>query len=289
MKWAAFVTLFLYTTAQSSFADEASWTISLKSAEVFQGGILEMRILGRGLSEVKGSFQNQEITFFPEKDGSFISLVGLDLDEKLGLKKIAIKGLGRGREMVESVTRFRVIERPFLQERITVSSLFDRFDEATSKRIHKEQEQMARIWTVHSPRRLWEGRFLAPVAGAITSPFGLRRIVNGSPRFPHGGVDLKASLGTDIAAANHGRVVLQEEFFFSGKSIVLDHGGGLYTMYFHLADFHAERGSEVRKGELIGWAGMTGRVTGPHLHWGVRLNGARVDPFQLLETVVDNQ
>ncbi|MBI3059358.1 MAG: M23 family metallopeptidase [Deltaproteobacteria bacterium] len=134
---------------------------------------------------------------------------------------------------------------------------------------------------------MWDGRFVAPVSGGITSPFGLRRVVNGWPRSPHGGVDLKAASGTEILAANHGRVVLREEFFFSGKSLVLDHGGGLYTMYFHLADFRVEKDSQVRKGDLIGWAGKTGRVTGPHLHWGVRLNGARVDPFELLEATGD--
>jgi murein DD-endopeptidase MepM/ murein hydrolase activator NlpD len=95
-------------------------------------------------------------------------------------------------------------------------------------------------------------------------------------------VDLKAGIGAEIRASNHGRVVLREEFYFSGKSLVLDHGGGLYTMYFHLDDFRVEPDALVRKGSVIGTAGMTGRVTGPHLHWGARLNGARVDPLALL-------
>jgi murein DD-endopeptidase MepM/ murein hydrolase activator NlpD len=89
-------------------------------------------------------------------------------------------------------------------------------------------------------------------------------------------------LGSDVFAANHGRVVLLGDFFFSGYSLVLDHGAGLYTMYFHLSEFKVEMGSAVRKGDVIGLSGMSGRVTGPHLHWGARLNGARVDPFELL-------
>jgi murein DD-endopeptidase MepM/ murein hydrolase activator NlpD len=89
-------------------------------------------------------------------------------------------------------------------------------------------------------------------------------------------------LGTEVVAANHGRVVLLGDFFFSGNSVVLDHGGGLYTMYFHLSEVKVEAELAVRKGDVIGLSGMTGRVTGPHLHWGARINGARVDPFELL-------
>jgi murein DD-endopeptidase MepM/ murein hydrolase activator NlpD len=163
-----------------------------------------------------------------------------------------------------------------------VDKSFDRFDEATLQRIEKERARITRLWQLSSPRRLWEGRFIPPVPGAVSSPFGLSRIINGSLRSPHSGVDLKAPAGMEIIAANHGKVVLREEFFFAGKSIVLDHGGGLYTMYFHLSEFEVEKGSEVRQGDLIGRVGMTGRVTGPHLHWGARLNGARIDPFELV-------
>ncbi len=288
MKAAGLIALFLFFNGRISLAQEASWTISLSSPEVFQGGILKIGIPGQGLSEVKAFFHNQDIPFFPERDGSLMALLGLDLEEKPGLKKVAITGLEPDAEAWKRVVRFNVKEKVFRQETISVPSLFDRIDETTWKRIQKEQGEMARIWGVHSPRRLWKGRFLAPVSGAVTSAFGFRRIVNGLPRAPHGGVDLRAPLGTEVVAANAGRVVLREEFFFSGKSVVIDHGGGLYTMYFHLADFHVEKGSEVAKGDLIGCAGMTGRATGPHLHWGARLDGARIDPFQLLEILGAN-
>jgi murein DD-endopeptidase MepM/ murein hydrolase activator NlpD len=86
-----------------------------------------------------------------------------------------------------------------------------------------------------------------------------------------------------VVASNHGRVTLTGEFYFAGKSVVLDHGAGLMTMYFHLSEVRVEQGAEVRRGEVIGLSGMTGRVTGPHLHWGARAGGARVDPLQLLE------
>ncbi len=285
MKTDVLLAFSLFLMPWASFAADPPWAISLNSPEVFQGGVVEIKVSGRDMAGVKGFLRNQEIPFFPIEDGSHAALSGVDLEEKPGPMRLIIKGWNKGGEERKESVILHVRERVFPQEAISVPATFDRIDEATRKRIEREQAQMARLWVISSPRRLWEGRFLTPVSGGITSPFGLRRIVNGSPRSPHGGVDLKASLGTEVVAANHGRVVLRDEHFFGGRSIVLDHGGGLYTMYFHLADFHVEKNSQVRKGDLIGWAGMTGRASGPHLHWGLRLNGARVDPFELLEAV----
>lgn len=278
----------LYFLALPAFAGETRWNISLNSPQVFQGGIVEIKVAGEEIQNVRGFLRDQAISFFSES-GFFTALLGVDLEEKPGPRALVVHGWSKSGERGEKSIILQVREKTFLQEKITVPAVFDRIDEATRKRIDREQEQLARLWAASSPQRLWEGRFLAPVSGGITAPFGLHRIVNGSPRSPHGGVDLKASLGTEIFAANHGRVVLREEFFFSGKSLVLDHGGGLYTMYFHLADFRVDQDSQVRKGDVIGWAGKTGRVTGPHLHWGVRLNGSRVDPFELLEAIGKGQ
>ncbi|MGD8686410.1 MAG: M23 family metallopeptidase, partial [Syntrophobacterales bacterium] len=118
--------------------------------------------------------------------------------------------------------------------------------------------------------------------GKLNTPFGLRRILNGEPRSPHSGVDLRAAEGEPIRAINHGKIVLVGEFYFHGKAVVIDHGWGLYSMYFHLSQLNVSKGDFVGKNAVIGLAGSTGRATGPHLHWGVRLRGARVDPFALL-------
>lgn len=281
MKAGGPIVFFLFSLSRFSFAGEAALSVALKSTEVRQGGITEIKVSGEEIQTVKGFLRDQEIAFFPEQ-GSFTALFGVDLEQRAGPIEVAIHGRSKNGDKREKLITLRVKEKVFPREKISVPAAFDRIDEATRQRIEREQEQLSRLWAISTPQRWWEGRFVAPVSGGITSPFGLRRIVNGLPRSPHGGVDLKANLGTDVFAANHGQVVLREEFFFSGKSIVLDHGGGLYTMYFHLADFNVEKDSQVRRGELIGRAGMTGRVTGSHLHWGVRLNGARVDPFELI-------
>lgn len=264
------------------FAGELPLTVRISVPDVFQGGVAEIRVEGKDLVDVRGFWSDREMFFFPGSDGSHLALVGVDLEEKRGAKEIHVRGQDKTGNKWERRLAFNVKEKSFPQEKLSVPPGFDRLDEAILKRIEKEREQMARLWATSSPSRLWEGRFLPPISGGITSPFGLRRIVNGSPRAPHTGVDLKAAPGSELVAPNNGRVVLQDDFFFNGKSLVLDHGGGLYTMYFHLQDFAVEKGSQVRRGDLLGWTGMTGRVTGPHLHWGARLNGARIDPFELL-------
>lgn len=282
MKTLRLVVFSLGLLIQPSFASESSWAVSTKPREVLQGGVVELSLRAPAWAEVKGWLREQEILFFHDEGGNFASLLGVDLEEKPGPLRVVLRGKDKGEAPREQVLTLRVKKKDFPIEQVSVPAAFDRLDEATLKRIDREQARLARLLTISTPRRLWQRPFLPPVPVEITSPFGLRRIVNGAARSPHGGVDLRASLGTEVVASNHGQVVLRDEFFFSGKSIVLDHGGGLYTMYFHLADFRAEDGSRVRKGEVIGWSGMTGRVSGPHLHWGIRLNGARVDPLALL-------
>ena len=113
--------------------------------------------------------------------------------------------------------------------------------------------------------------------------FGHRRVFNGQPRAPHSGADLSAATGTPVRAANRGRVVLAKNLFFSGNAVFIDHGLGVYSVYLHLSEIGVEPGAMVGRGDVVGLAGATGRVTGPHLHWGVRVLDARVDPFSLLE------
>ena len=273
----------LCLSAASAFAEEAPRAVTVEPAEVFQGGIARIKVSGKEIAGVKALLGDKQVMFYPAEGGSHSALLGVDLEQRPGPIEIRVQGWNQSGERWEGQATIQVRLKEFPQETLSVPADFDRIDSATRKRIEMEQTELDQIWKIHSPRRLWEGGFLAPVPGGVNSPFGLRRVINGAPRSPHGGVDLKAGLGADVVAANHGRVVLRKELLFSGKSIVLDHGGGLYTMYFHLSDFGVEKNSRARKGDVIGWVGMTGRVTGPHLHWGARLTGARVDPFALLE------
>ena len=125
--------------------------------------------------------------------------------------------------------------------------------------------------------------FIPPIDSVITSQFGKRRFLNGAPRSPHMALDLRGAMGTEIYAPMAGYVVMTETHFYGGNKIILDHGGGLFTAYSHLDQFNVEEGEFVKQGAVIGFVGMTGRVTGPHLHWEVYLNEERINPELLVE------
>ncbi len=292
MRWRRFLSLavlVIFALVPPSLSAEQSITVSPSAWEVYQGGVVSIAVSGKGLQGVKLLRGTREIPFFPTAtSGVFAALLGADLEEAAGSKKVVLKARG-GTGPDEVPVLLHVRKKDYGTERLSLPASFDRFDKAALKRIRREKKRMTRLWPISSAERWWKPPFAAPVPGAVTSPFGLRRVINGSPRSPHSGVDLRAAEGANIVATNHAQVVLVDEFYFNGKSVVLDHGGGLYTMYFHLSDFRVKEGSQVRKGEVIGRVGMTGRVTGPHLHWGARVNGARVDPFELLNKVWDKQ
>ena len=287
--WVIAATLALFAIFDNrSFGAVAAKEKVAKAIEIFQGNILELKIPAEGLTAVHGRMGNATIPVYPSGNGFFTTLIGVDLEAKPGLVNVIVKSTTSSATLRESQIRLQIKPKSFKQESFSVAAEFDQLSAEVIERIRKDQDQFSRAFMSSAPERLWEGSFLLPVSSDVTSPFGYRRVINGTPRAPHTGVDLKAALGTEVMAANHGRVVLLGDFFFSGNSVVLDHGGGLYTVYFHLSEFKVEAGAPVRKGDLIGLSGMTGRVTGPHLHWGARLNNARVDPFELLRKLAGN-
>lgn len=267
----------------AAWGGQPSSLLVTKPAAIVQGGIGELEVPGAELEAVEGRFGKEKVPFYKNAQGNFVALVGVDLEAKPGPTKFHIKETTRAGVSRESDIALPIKAKSFPHEDFSVAPEFDQLTPEVLERVRKEQEQFARAFSISVSTRLWERPFVVPVSMEVSSPFGYRRVINGTPRAPHTGVDLRAPLATEVAAANHGRVALIGNFFFSGKSIVLDHGGGLYTLYFHLSEFKVEEGHEVRKGDVIGLSGMTGRVTGPHLHWSARLNGARIDPFELVE------
>ncbi|HWO43382.1 MAG TPA: M23 family metallopeptidase [Candidatus Eisenbacteria bacterium] len=261
----------------------AAASVTVSSPVVYQGELFELRVSGIELIELKARLGNDSMIFQPEGNRVYVALGGADLEAKPGPARLVIVGKTSSGAELRHERNLEIKSREFPREELSVPGVFDQLTEATLQRIRRERERLERVFMTPVQQRLWDGPFMPPVTGVVTAPFGYRRIVNGIPRAPHGGADLRAPLGTPVLAPNHGRVRLLDEFFFSGKSLVLDHGAGLFTMYFHLADFNVHDGAIVRKGDIIARSGMSGRVTGPHLHWGARLNGARIDPFQLIE------
>jgi murein DD-endopeptidase MepM/ murein hydrolase activator NlpD len=161
------------------------------------------------------------------------------------------------------------------------SSMVD-LDAKTLERVNKEARQLEALLQVFRDERLWRGAFIRPVEGELSGAFGLSRIINGQRKSPHTGIDLRAEEGAPVLACNSGVVALVDDLFFGGKSVILDHGGGLYSIYFHLSAAMVKEGDRVNTGTMLGRVGSTGRSTGSHLHWAIRMNGARVDPLSLI-------
>jgi hypothetical protein len=250
---------------------------------VSQGAVVQLLLKGvKDGDTVKGVWREQPLEFFRLGEEEYGSLLGIDLRLGPGSYPLEVQVDSPVNSSQTSSTHIKVIKEDFGVQRLTLPKNMVSLDPPTLKRVRKEAAKFSELWYKHTPKRYWHGSFVRPVPGKLTTPFGLGRILNGERRSPHSGVDLRASMGEPVRAVNHGRVVLVGSFYFHGKAVVLDHGWGLYTMYFHLSEVNVSLHDLVGKNFIIGLAGSTGRSTGPHLHWGVRLGGARVDPFALL-------
>lgn len=208
--------------------------------------------------------------------GLFTAYVGLDLDLEPGEHEVGYQ-LGP----IVGTGKLNVVSREFGKESLTVAPNYTDLDAETLERVNKESARLKAIWKKITPQRLWTKSFLKPAVGPAGSPFGLRRIFNGQPRSPHSGIDIKASSGSEVYASNSGIVALADDLFFTGNTVIIDHGLGLYTIYAHLSKMNVSEGDQVQRAQVVGLVGATGRVTGAHLHWAVKLGGARVDPLGL--------
>lgn len=254
-----------------------------KPLSAFQGDLAEVNIGGDDLLEVDGMLGKEKIYFHANGKGFFTALIGIDVEAKLATVKLLVKATTGGGETQQREIPLKINAVAFHKESFNVPPSFDQMSPETLAEIRREQTDFARAFASPAPQRFWDLPFTRPVPQqASASSFGSRRIINGVSRAPHTGTDLSAPAGTEVVATNHGKVVLVGNYFFAGGSVVIDHGGGLYSMYFHLAEFKVDAGAMVRRGDVLALSGGTGRVTGPHLHWGLRLNNSRVDPLVLL-------
>jgi len=261
----------------------ASLHLKIVGERLFPGGMFGVIIqCTKPIKQTEASFSGRKMIFYSGKDNQqCYGLAGIDLETKAG--RYLIQGtLSFEDGQSQGFERpLQVLPKKFPVQRIRVDEKYVTLDSEDSKRAEEETKRLESLWKTASPEKLWQGRFLKPIASDLSSGFGRRRIVNNQPRSPHSGIDLKAQVGTPIGAANHGRVVLADDLFFSGKTVVLDHGLGLYTYYGHCSKLRVQEGEFVQKGHVIAEVGSTGRVTGPHLHWACRLNEARINPMEL--------
>jgi murein DD-endopeptidase MepM/ murein hydrolase activator NlpD len=209
-------------------------------------------------------------------------LIGIDLDTKPGRHPVHLRGAPPEGAPFDMSYTLEIRDKRFATRHLTVDERFVTPPAEAQERIARESKRVEEIFAGITPQRMWQGRFAAPVPGPAGSSFGRRSVLNGKPRSPHTGTDFTADTGTPISAPNSGRVVLAAELYFSGNTVIIDHGMGLYSLLAHMSQFLVRDGEEVKTGQIVGRVGATGRATGPHLHWSVRLAGARVDPLSLI-------
>lgn len=218
----------------------------------------------------------------PIGETAFAALVGIDVASAPGAHELVWQADFGGGASTTGRSPVRVEPREFAVQRLRVAPRFVEPDAGSLARIRVERRRMAEVLGASASERLWSQAFAMPIPGVSTGGFGVRRILNGQPRDPHTGLDLRAAHGEPVLASNAGVAVLVDTLYYAGRTVVLDHGLGLFTIYSHLSEAAVAQGELVKKGRRIGRVGASGRVTGPHLHWAARLDGARVDPLSLV-------
>lgn len=214
------------------------------------------------------------------------ALIGIPIKAKPGPSKLTLTFIDNS--TLEHT--FEIKHKDYPEQRLTIKNKkMVNPDPKNIARINKEARTMRAAYDAFTASKGEPKPFVQPLEGVITSPFGRRRVLNGQPRSPHSGLDIAGATGTPIAAPAPASVAVTGDFYFNGNTILLDHGEGLVSMYCHLSEIQVAAGDRIERGGQIGLVGATGRVTGPHLHWSVSLNGNRIDPATLMQILAPSE
>ena len=239
------------------------------------------------VDEVRVSAFGHDLKPFRTNPTQWRVLIGIDLDTKPGRYDVAISA---GPTETDRITHLLTVRpKTFPTRQLKVDPAFVNPPAEAVARIRDDAERLNGVWASSSATRLWSGPFVRPVPDAANSAFGSRSVFNGEPRSAHGGADFSSPAGTPVKAPNDGRIALAGDLYFTGNTVVIDHGGGLFSLFAHLRAISVRESEPVKAGVVVGEVGATGRVTGPHLHWTVRANDARVDPLSLLAVAGESQ
>ena len=267
-----------HVCAQANLAKQVTLT-----PEVTEAGSPELiRVSISDAKEVTGEWLGRKLAFFQGSDRtSWYALAGLDVEASVGASTLAIV-VRRGDGASHLDVPVEIHPAQYRTESLSVAPRFVEPNPQELKRIKAEAQLKEKIFAVSARQPLWRGNFRAPVTSPPADNFGDRRMFNGTLASIHKGLDFRARRGTPVRAANSGVVVLSRKLYYEGNCVIIDHGLGLYTVSMHLSRISVHEGQRVAAGQSLGLSGATGRVTGPHLHWAVRWEGAYLDPAKLL-------
>ena len=274
------IIVLFFGITQQSFSDDK--TISLSSKKVNQGEVIFVKILKKDNQEPSLRWLDKDITLLYRSDKSmYEGFIAADLEQKPGTYDLDLTFKPSG---IKKQIKIKVFDKDYGVRRITIADDSKvNLNKKDLARAIDEKAVMNRLWDASISAPFWNAPFIMPLDSEVIGTFGRRSIINDQPRSPHTGVDMRGKKGTPVKASNDGLVVLTGDHFFTGNTVVIDHGAGILTMYFHLDKINVKKGDKISRGETLGTVGSTGRVTGPHLHWGVRIDGQRVDPVSFVE------
>jgi hypothetical protein len=273
--------------AQVRKACPAGITLQMSPGPAVQGSLLLVKVQGeKALPAMHSEWDGKPASLWLEsgKKAALHGLLGIDLELHPAPYEWKVSWTGTDGAAQSCAVSVAVRAGKFPTEHLKVEKQYVQPDPEQQKRAEADQKKMRAIFDTVTPERLWGGKFRLPLKDVTTGGnFGRRRVLNGIPRSPHAGVDFPALAGTAVYASQSGNVALAEELYYSGNTVVIDHGYGIYTMYAHLSAISVHAGEKIEAGAGIGKVGATGRVTGPHLHWGLTIQHARVNAMNIVQ------
>lgn len=273
------------TTRNQAGGGDAVLSTTIASRAIQPGEVIVLTVVSlRPLDDVQVRAFERSVPAFGVGERKWQVLVGIDVDVRPGRYTVRVEARASSDTYRDTIT-LPVRARKFSTRRLRVDPSFVTPPPEAQPRIAEEARLLSALWQTSTASRFWDGAFVRPVPGGSSSRFGALSVFNDQPRGRHNGEDLAGPEGTPVAAPNAGRVALAQDLYFSGNTVVIDHGLGLFSLLAHLSAIDVKQGDSVTAGQQVGRLGATGRVTGPHLHWAVRLNGARIDPISLLATL----
>lgn len=279
-----------FATAAKEHNDISQVAI-LSSVDVANGHVtvleINLRELGPTAANPKARFRQNAIALFQHPlrpSGIYCGLIGIPLSAAPENAVIKLEWTeSRGHQAAN--IPLRILEGKYKSEALKVDSRHVKLSKKNLQRVKREKKEIQRIYSSSSETRRWFGRFKRPLASDTTSSYGTRRLFNGQHRSYHRGTDFRANVGTPVYASNSGIVRLAKDLFYSGNIVIVDHGMGVFTNYAHLSKIQVVAGQIIARGHQIGLSGASGRISGPHLHWAVKVNGVYVDPLQFLTVI----
>ncbi len=265
--------------------------VELSSRQITNGSLLLLQIdavkLGEPVSNLRIEYQGRRYPVYPHpkaSEGKYFGLIPISFHAAAGRTALVLAWTNPAGEHNLKVP-FVIVAGKYRIDELQVDSSRVTPDKKNLERARREAAKIKRIYAAGSIERGWHGGFQLPMSSEITSDFGNKRVFNGHLKSFHNGIDFRARTPSPVFAANRGIVKLAENLFYSGNAVLIDHGTGIFTIYAHLSEIDVAPGQRIEKGQRLGLTGASGRVSGPHLHWGVKVNGVAVDPFQLIEVM----